>query len=126
MSLDALVGKYPDIFACLEGGNYKLPVNATILCLDAEWHEVGGKNHVLSYQVAALTRTAANNVVHYMDREQRLSLAEVVEAGIRSVNDGRSPRHTAPAATSCTWSPITSPLNGRCCATARKPTSSRT
>lgn len=29
------IGQYPDIFTCLEGGNYKLPVNATILCLDA-------------------------------------------------------------------------------------------
>ena len=61
------------------------------MSLDAEWHESGGRNNVLSYQVATLSRTAVNNVIKYVDRGQRLSLEELVEIGIRSIHGGEIP-----------------------------------
>lgn len=90
LSLDSLVGKYRAIFTCLEGKR-SVPSNAFVMSLDAEWHESGGRNNVLSYQVATLSRTAVNNVIKYVERGQRLSLEELVEIGIRSIHGGEIP-----------------------------------
>lgn len=90
LALDSLVGKYRAIFTCLEGKR-SVPSNAFVMCLDAEWHESGGRNNVLSYQVATLSRTAVNNVIKYVERGQRLSLEELVEIGICSIHGGVIP-----------------------------------
>lgn len=90
LPLDSLVGKYRAIFTCLEGKR-SVPSNAFVMSLDAEWHESGGRNNVLSYQVATLSRTAVNNVIKYVERGQRLSLEELVEIGIRSIHGGVIP-----------------------------------
>lgn len=90
LPLDSLVGKYRAIFTCLEGRR-SIPSNAFVMSLDAEWHESGGRNNVLSYQVATLSRTAVNNVIKYVERGERLSLEELVEIGIRSIHGGEIP-----------------------------------
>jgi len=52
---------------------------------DAEWHEENGRNVVLSYQMATASREKTSNIIEYMRHGQRLTLAEIVELGIRSI-----------------------------------------
>lgn len=59
--------------------------------IDAEWHEELGRNIVLSYQIATLSDSSHNNIIKYMPKGKRLTLAEIVELGIRSVHDGKLP-----------------------------------
>lgn len=61
------------------------------MALDAEWYEVAQRNIVLSYQIATVSRTTDKNIIEYMAPGQRLTLSEVIELGIRSVNDGAIP-----------------------------------
>lgn len=88
MSVESLIGKYRNIFSYFER---KKRFNVIIISFDAEWQEFGGKNRVISYQIASLVRHDAKNVIEYMQNDQRLSLEEVVEIGIRSVHDGQLP-----------------------------------
>lgn len=55
------------------------------MAIDAEWHVVGSRNVVLSYQIATASQAGTNNIIKYMEHGQRLKLAEIVELGIRSV-----------------------------------------
>lgn len=58
------------------------------MSFDAEWYEDPtdpNRNIVLSYQVATASQEGTNNVIEYMEHGQRLTLAEIVELGIRSV-----------------------------------------
>lgn len=101
MSLDNLPRKYRHIFDYLRNPPWPLRPyqNVYIMSFDAEWFESGGRNVVLSYQVATAYRalidgeiiTATNNVIEYMEPEQRLTLAEIVEIGVRSVHGGEIP-----------------------------------
>lgn len=61
------------------------------LSLDAEWHEVAGRNTVLSYQVCTVSNEAEQNIIEYMEPGQRLSLAQIVSLGVRSVHGGAIP-----------------------------------
>lgn len=61
------------------------------MAIDAEWHAQGDRNTVLSYQIATVTRNAANNIIEFMPGGLRLPLAEIVERGIRSVHGGQLP-----------------------------------
>lgn len=65
--------------------------NIYFMCMDAEWFESAGRNVVLSYQIATVSQQTDNNIIEYMLPDQRLSLADIVELGIRSVNDGNIP-----------------------------------
>ena len=59
--------------------------NSFIMSIDAEWYQNGARNIVLSYQIATSTRSNTNNVIEYMECNKRLTLAEIVELGIKSV-----------------------------------------
>lgn len=59
--------------------------------IDAEWHEELGRNVVLSYQIACLSRTTYKNTIKFVPKGKRLRLAELVELGIKSVNGGELP-----------------------------------
>jgi len=65
--------------------------NAYFMAFDAEWYQSGDKNVVLSYQIATVSITASNNIIEFVAPEQRFKLAEIVEFGIRSVNNGAIP-----------------------------------
>ncbi len=55
------------------------------MAYDAEWFEENGRNVVLSYQMATASPEKTSNIIEYMKHGQRLTLAEIVELGIRSV-----------------------------------------
>ena len=55
------------------------------MAFDAEWHQVGNRNHVLSYQIATVSKSKSNNIIEYTIAGKRLFLAEIVKLGIRSV-----------------------------------------
>lgn len=55
------------------------------MSIDAEWYEDGSKNFVLSYQIATASETKTKNIIEYTVAGTRLTLAEVVELGLRSV-----------------------------------------
>jgi len=59
--------------------------NSFIMSIDAEWYEYGGRNVVLSYQIATASRTKTNNIIIYMEHKVRLTLAEIIAAGIKSI-----------------------------------------
>lgn len=61
------------------------------MAFDAEWYESGGQNVVISYQIATLSPTTGKNIIEYVKPEQRLTLAEIVELGIKSVNGDQIP-----------------------------------
>jgi len=85
--------RYANFFTLVEQPlRWKPPYqNIYFMCLDAEWYEVAQRNVVLSYQIATLSRTADNNIIEYMEPGKRLTLGEVVELGIQSVNNGAIP-----------------------------------
>ncbi len=94
-------GRYQHIFDYLHAPPWPLRPYGSVyfISFDAEWFESGGKNIVLSYQVATvsnnvrddITVKATNNVIEHMEPGQRLTLAEIVEIGVRSVNSGNVP-----------------------------------
>lgn len=63
------------------------------MALDAEWYESAGRNVVLSYQIATVSQRTDNNIIEYMLPGQRLSLSDIIELGVRSVNDGSIPEN---------------------------------
>ena len=59
------------------------------MCIDAEWYPnplKSDQNIVLSYQIATASQEATNNIIKYMRPNQRLTLVEIVELGLKSVN----------------------------------------
>lgn len=85
--------RYVNFFSLVEQPlRWKPPyLNIYFMCLDAEWYEVARRNVVLSYQIATVSRTTDNNIIEYMEPGKRLTLGEVVELGICSVNGGVMP-----------------------------------
>jgi len=59
--------------------------NVYYMAIDAEWYENGGRNVVLSYQIATASRERSNNIIKFMRCGKRLKLIEIVELGIESV-----------------------------------------
>lgn len=91
--MEHLPSKYRDFFSIYESQKWSLKPHdrAYFMALDAEWYESGGQNVVISYQIATASNTSANNIIRYVAPDERLTLAEIVELGIRSVNGGRIP-----------------------------------
>ena len=88
----SLSDRYADFFdLVVESQRWVTYHNIYFMALDAEWFEVAKRNRVLSYQISTVSRQTDNNIIEYMPPEQRLTLAEVVELGIRSVNNGWIP-----------------------------------
>lgn len=89
----SLSDRYADFFTLVAAPRPFQPEyeNVYFMALDAEWYEVAHRNIVLSYQIATVSREADANIIEYMGPDQRLSLAEIVEMGIRSVNHGTLP-----------------------------------
>ena len=65
--------------------------NAYFMAFDAEWYNLGGRNVVLSYQIATVSPSGSQNIIEFVPPGERLKLADIVEFGIRSVNDGCIP-----------------------------------
>jgi len=82
---DIAQGRYED-----GGARYDHPY---FVAIDGEWTERGGRNTVLSYQTACLSRTDYCNSIHFVRQGDRLTLAELVERAIRSVNGGALPEN---------------------------------
>ena len=61
------------------------------MSVDAEWHEVGGANNILSYQIATVSESSTNNIIIYMPPGQRKKLVDLIEAGVKSVNCDQLP-----------------------------------
>lgn len=58
------------------------------MCIDAEWcvnPTNPDQNIVLSYQIATASKEGTNNIIIYIKQGRRLTLAEIVESGIRSI-----------------------------------------
>ena len=55
------------------------------MSFDAEWYADNGRNVILTYQIATCSLEKTANIIEYMDHGQRLTLAEIVEKGLRSV-----------------------------------------
>lgn len=55
------------------------------MAFDAEWHQLGNRNHVLSYQIATVSESKSNNIIEYTIAGKRLFLAEIVKLGLRSI-----------------------------------------
>lgn len=98
MDFNTLHNQYQHFFNIVEnprvGGKYN---NSYFMAFDAEWYQSGDRNVVLSYQIATVSRTASNNIIEFVAPGQRLKLAEIVEFGIRSVNNGVIPEGHATA-----------------------------
>lgn len=60
------------------------------MALDAEWHRVGQRNNILSYQIATVSNSRSENTIKYTNAGQRLKLIELIELGLRSVMPGGS------------------------------------
>lgn len=83
-----LYTKYPRFFEHLEtppNSKKQKYGNSFIMSIDAEWYEYGGRNIVLSYQIATTSKSKTNNIIKYMEHGKRLTLTEIVELGIQSV-----------------------------------------
>ncbi|MBJ6799733.1 hypothetical protein [Geomonas propionica] len=93
MSLDFLSDKYRHIFDYLRTPPWPLRPyqNVYFMGFDAEWFESGNRNVVLSYQVATAAAGGSNNVIEYVEPGKRLTLADIVAIGVRSVNGGEIP-----------------------------------
>lgn len=61
------------------------------MAIDAEWYESQGRNTVLSYQLATVSRTSSANIIKYVPAGERLTLPKLVGMGITSVNGGSIP-----------------------------------
>ena len=61
------------------------------MAIDAEWYESRGRNVVLSYQLATVSRTSSANFIKYVPPSKRLTLSELIGMGIASVNGGSIP-----------------------------------
>jgi len=64
--------------------------NVFFMSLDAEWYEYGGRNVVLSYQVATVSMYASNNVIKYMAPGERMTLVDCIQYGLKSVTTEES------------------------------------
>lgn len=82
MSLKTLHSDYPHFFDHFLQRKYD---RVFFMAIDAEWFDEGGKNTVLSYQIATAAQSCTNNVIVYMEHGKRLTLAEILVRGIRSV-----------------------------------------
>jgi hypothetical protein len=71
--------------------------NVYFMAFDAEWYQSGDKNVVLSYQIATVSCSGSQNIIEFVPPGKRLKLAEIVEFGVRSVNDGLIPDDHATA-----------------------------
>ena len=58
---------------------------------DAEWYQSDNRNIVLSYQICTHSGERTKNIIKYVQHGRRLSLLEIIELGLRSVNDGEIP-----------------------------------
>ncbi|BDV42759.1 hypothetical protein GURASL_16820 [Geotalea uraniireducens] len=87
--------KYQDFFPICESRPWSPTGHdrAYFMALDAEWFESGGQNVVISYQIATASSTSTNNIIQYVDPDERLTLAEIIELRIRSVSGGSIPPH---------------------------------
>lgn len=96
MSIEHLHTEYPHFFDHLETGIPRRSYQRSfVMCLDAEWYAEGGRNVVLSYQICTAGRTATRNIIKFVSKGQRLTLAEIVALGIDSVTppDRHEPHH---------------------------------
>ena len=92
-SMQELITEYRPFFDLIKTNRKKSVVYDDVyyVAIDAEWYEAGGRNVVLSYQLATVSESAINNIILYMSPGKRLELCELVEAGIKSVNGGQLP-----------------------------------
>jgi len=60
------------------------------MALDAEWHQTGQRNNILTYQIATVSNSSSENIIKYTNAGQRLKLIELIEIGLRSVLPGGS------------------------------------
>ena len=84
---------YTDFFDYYEGKNdageyhdkWEHYDHVFYMALDTEWHKVGNRNNILSYQIATASRFKTHNKIEYTNAGQRLKLIELVELGLKSV-----------------------------------------
>ncbi len=62
-----------------------------VIGLDTEWHEVDGRNIVLSYQLGVVSVDFADSMMTLAPEGQRKTLAELIESGIRLAHGGELP-----------------------------------
>ncbi|RII25141.1 MAG: hypothetical protein CXR31_14725 [Geobacter sp.] len=79
-----------DLFETLPKPQYRCD-QVYYMAIDAEWYESRGRNVVLSYQLATVSRTTSANIIKYVPAAKRLTLPELVGLGIASVNGGSIP-----------------------------------
>lgn len=97
MTLDIHV-RYKHIFGALTNTERRHPLRFLcnelyFIAIDAEWYEFAGNNIVLSYQIATASRSKSINIIKYVSSGQRLTFSELIDLGIRSVNDGNIPEN---------------------------------
>jgi len=91
MDFDSLHLKYKNFFYHFKKYSRIKYANVFFIAIDAEWHRVGNKNNVLSYQVATASNRRTKNIFIKMKPGERLRLRDLIERGIRSVYLGALP-----------------------------------
>jgi hypothetical protein len=94
MNFDTLPQDYPHFFEHAKEYKPKLKKpryrydEAYFMSFDTEYEAVGGKNVVISYQIATASKDRTANIIVHMEHGKRLTLAEIIAKGISSVTDG--------------------------------------
>ncbi len=91
--MQEMIEEYREFFDLMKVNRKKSVIYDEVyfVAIDAEWYESGGRNVILSYQLASVSESAVNNIILYMPPGKRMKLCELVEAGIKSVNGGQLP-----------------------------------
>lgn len=85
MELSTLHSDYAQILEAMKAKRRQRFDHVFVMAIDAEWYDAGGRNVVLSYQIATTSAMGTRNIIEYMRAGERLSLVDIVEMGIRSV-----------------------------------------